>query len=104
VKAFIVISGLVLAAAFILPPIMENAPTTCAAVAIKVLSLSYDKGMNNPFPRGMMNALSGPVVSEAIRSTYPDVPAVASCTWVYWRVTLDPSAQPIGNLRRQARS
>lgn len=72
-----------------LPQQLEKSASACDAAGARLVRtrnilLPTGNGFAARLSRGLTRGFAGPVVEEAIRARYPNVPVALACPAVYW--------------------
>jgi hypothetical protein len=103
---FIILAIAALAGLFWGPQLLEGAPDSCSALALRAVAIEGQRSRDgSPFGEalatGLARAFGGSVAEDAAARKYPDVPPGISCAALYWRTVVTPGSvnQMVGEER-----
>ncbi|GAN80991.1 hypothetical protein [Acidocella aminolytica] len=94
---FIILAAIVAATFFWVPQLLEGAPDSCSALALRAVALENqnESGGNNfgeALITGFARAFGGEVARELAARKFPDLPSGVSCDALYWQSVVDPGS------------
>jgi hypothetical protein len=86
-----------LAGLFLAPQLLEGAPNSCSALALRAVALEGQRSsggnlFGQALATGLARAFGGAIAEDAAARKYPDLPPSVSCAALYWQTIVDPAS------------
>lgn len=86
-----------LAGLFWAPQLLEGAPDSCSALALRAVALEGQRSTDGDvfgqaIATGLARAFGGAFAEDAAARKYPDLPPSISCAALYWQTIANPAS------------